>query len=52
MMAVGLALVWTTIGVFNFCHGVFMTLGAYFAWQFAAADAFGLPLASRCRSRC
>jgi branched-chain amino acid transport system permease protein len=45
MMAVGLALIWTTIGVFNFCHGVFMTLGAYFAWQFVGADAWGLPLA-------
>jgi branched-chain amino acid transport system permease protein len=33
MMAVGLALVWTTIGVFNFSHGVFMMLGAYFTWQ-------------------
>jgi branched-chain amino acid transport system permease protein len=42
MMAVGLALVWTTIGVFNFAHGVFMMLGAYVAWQFIA---FGLPLA-------
>ncbi|HEX2526104.1 MAG TPA: branched-chain amino acid ABC transporter permease, partial [Geminicoccus sp.] len=30
----------TTIGVFNFAHGVFMMLGAYIAWQFAA---FGLP---------
>jgi branched-chain amino acid transport system permease protein len=45
MMAVGLALVWTTIGVFNFCHGVFMTLGAYVAWQFVGADAWGLPMA-------
>lgn len=33
MMAVGLALVWTTIGVFNFSHGVLMMLGAYLAWQ-------------------
>ena len=33
MMAVGLALIWTTIGVFNFCHGVFIMLGAYIAWQ-------------------
>lgn len=33
MMAVGLALVWTTIGVFNFSHGVFMMLGAYMSWQ-------------------
>jgi branched-chain amino acid transport system permease protein len=40
MMAVGLALVWTTIGVFNFSHGVLMMLGAYIAWQFVA---FGLP---------
>lgn len=45
MMAVGLALIWTTLGVFNFCHGVFMTLGAYFAWQFVDANAWGLPLA-------
>lgn len=40
MMAVGLALVWTTIGVFNFSHGVFMMLGAYMAWQFVDA---GMP---------
>lgn len=45
MMAVGLALIWTTLGVFNFCHGVFMTLGAYMAWQFVDADAWRLPLA-------
>lgn len=42
MMAVGLALIWTTIGVFNFSHGVFMMLGAYLAWQLAA---WGLPFA-------
>ncbi|MCX5512789.1 branched-chain amino acid ABC transporter permease [Kaistia algarum] len=40
MMAVGLALVWTTIGVFNFSHGVLMMLGAYFAWQLVD---WGLP---------
>ena len=40
MMAVGLALVWTTIGVFNFSHGVFMMLGAYLAWQLVA---WGFP---------
>ncbi len=45
VMAVGLALVWTTIGVFNFCHGVLMTLGAYIAWQLADPAALGLPLA-------
>ncbi len=44
MVAVGLALIWTTIGVFNFSHGIFMMLGAYLAWQFASPDAFGLPI--------
>ena len=45
MMAVGLALVWTTIGVFNFAHGALMMLGAYVAWQLSAGEAFGLPFA-------
>lgn len=45
MMAVGLALIWTTIGVFNFAHGALMMLGAYVAWQLASQDALGLPLA-------
>ncbi|MEI4480630.1 MULTISPECIES: branched-chain amino acid ABC transporter permease [unclassified Phyllobacterium] len=36
VMAVGLALIWTTIGVFNFSHGVLMMLGAYVAWQLTA----------------
>ncbi len=40
VMAVGLALIWTTIGVFNFSHGVLMMLGAYVAWQLTD---FGLP---------
>ncbi|MCB8881334.1 branched-chain amino acid ABC transporter permease [Acidisoma cellulosilytica] len=44
MIAVGLALVWTTIGVFNFAHGVLMTVGAYIAWQLASSDALGLPI--------
>ncbi|CAN7368649.1 branched-chain amino acid ABC transporter permease [Rhizobium sp. LjRoot30] len=42
MMAVGLALIWTTIGVFNFTHGVMMMLGAYIAWTLAET---GLPFA-------
>ncbi len=33
LMATGLAVVWTTLGVFNFAHGVFVALGAYIAWQ-------------------
>lgn len=44
MMGVGLALVWTTIGVFNFSHGVLMTVAAYCAWQLASPSALGLPL--------
>ncbi len=33
LMATGLAIVWTTLGVFNFAHGTFVALGAYIAWQ-------------------
>jgi len=33
LMATGLAVVWTTLGVFNFAHGSFVALGAYIAWQ-------------------
>lgn len=32
LMASGLSLVWSTLGIFNFAHGVLMTLGAYVAW--------------------
>lgn len=46
MMAVGLALVWTTLGIFNFAHGIFITLGAYLAWSFADANALGMGLAA------
>jgi branched-chain amino acid transport system permease protein len=44
MMAVGLALIWTTIGVFNFSHGAFMMLGAYLTWTLTNSDGgLGLP---------
>ena len=42
LMASGLAVVWTTLGVFNFAHGAMIALGAYIAWQvsqFAAGGA-------------
>ena len=39
LMATGLAVVWTTLGIFNFAHGAFITLGAYVAWQVGHADA-------------
>lgn len=42
LMASGLSLVWTTLGIFNFAHGVLMTLGAYIAWT--VSDAAGLNL--------
>lgn len=33
LLASGLSLVWTTLGIFNFSHGVLMAVGAYIAWQ-------------------
>ena len=42
LMATGLAVVWTTLGIFNFAHGAFIAAGAYIAWQFSSAEAFGL----------
>ncbi|MDX2005415.1 MAG: branched-chain amino acid ABC transporter permease [Meiothermus sp.] len=44
LMASGLTLVWSTLGIFNFMHGVLMTVGAYLAWQFAVDRGFGLGL--------
>ena len=35
LLATGLAVVWTTLQVFNFAHGTFVALGAYIAWQVA-----------------
>jgi branched-chain amino acid transport system permease protein len=46
LMATGLALVWNTLGIFNFAHGVFMTLGAYIAWQVADTKGFGFGLSA------
>lgn len=47
LMATGLAVVWTTLGVFNFAHGAFVTLGAYIAWQVtqSVAGGFGFMIA-------
>jgi branched-chain amino acid transport system permease protein len=44
LMATGLALVWTTLGIFNFAHGAFIALGAYIAWQVASNEAQGAGL--------
>lgn len=45
LMASGLAVVWTTLGIFNFAHGAFIAVGAYIGWQIAHADASGFGLA-------
>jgi branched-chain amino acid transport system permease protein len=45
-MATGLSLVWSTLGIFNFTHGVFMTLGAYVAWQVGTAEGWGMGAAA------
>lgn len=47
LMATGLAVVWTTLGVFNFAHGTFVMLGAYVAWQVtqSVVGGFGFMIA-------
>ena len=42
LMAAGLAVVWTTLGIFNFAHGAFIALGAFIGWQLSHVDASGL----------
>lgn len=42
LMASGLSVVWTTIGVFNFAHGALMTLSAFVAWSVSEAAGLGL----------
>ncbi len=42
LVASGLSLVWTTLGIFNFAHGAFMMLGAYVAWTIGAQEGLGL----------
>jgi len=44
LMASGLSLVWTTLGIFNFAHGALMTLAAYIAWTVSDAAGLGLWL--------
>ncbi|UCI31720.1 branched-chain amino acid ABC transporter permease [Mesorhizobium sp. B4-1-4] len=46
LMASGLSLVWTTLGIFNFAHGVLMTLGAYVAWTVSDSAGLNLGLAA------
>ena len=48
LMASGLSLIWTTLGVFNFAHGSLMTLGAYIAWTITDQLGLGLALGFVC----
>ncbi|MCG8274577.1 branched-chain amino acid ABC transporter permease [Aquamicrobium sp. NLF2-7] len=45
LMAAGLALVWNTLGIFNFTHGALMAAAAYIAWTVADPRGLGLGLA-------
>lgn len=42
LMASGLSVVWTTLGVFNFAHGALMMIGAFVAWTVSEAAGLGL----------
>ena len=42
LMASGLAVVWSTLGIFNFSHGAFIAFGAYAGWQVSNSDALNL----------
>lgn len=42
LMASGLSVVWTTLGVFNFAHGALMMIGAFIAWTISEALGLGL----------
>lgn len=42
LMASGLSLVWTTLGVFNFAHGALMMFGAFVAWSVSEGAGLGL----------
>lgn len=44
LVAAGLALVWNTLGIFNFAHGAVMVVVAYVAWQISDPAGFGLGL--------
>lgn len=42
LMASGLSLIWTTLGVFNFAHGALMMIGAFIAWTVSEGLGLGL----------
>ncbi|MCY3982737.1 MAG: branched-chain amino acid ABC transporter permease [Roseovarius sp.] len=42
LMASGLSMIWTTLGVFNFTHGALMMIGAFMAWTVSEAIGLGI----------
>lgn len=44
LVAAGLALIWNTLGIFNFTHGAIMVMVAYIAWQVSDQAGLGLGL--------
>ncbi|HWJ72270.1 MAG TPA: branched-chain amino acid ABC transporter permease [Kaistia sp.] len=44
LVAAGLSLIWGSLGVFNFAHGVLLMTGAYAAWWLSSPDGLGLGL--------
>jgi branched-chain amino acid transport system permease protein len=46
LIASGLSLIYGLMGVLNFAHGVFLTLGAYAGWEIAAHAGGDFPLAA------
>ncbi len=42
LLASGLSLIWSTLGIFNYAHGALLLIGAYFIWSFSAQA--GLPV--------
>jgi len=42
LMASGLSIIWSTIGVFNFSHGALMMIGAFVAWSVSEGAGLGL----------
>ncbi|MCT9868367.1 branched-chain amino acid ABC transporter permease [Paenarthrobacter aurescens] len=43
LLASGLSLIWSTLGVFNYAHGALLLLGAYTIWSLS--ERAGLPVA-------
>lgn len=42
LLASGLSLIWSTLGVFNYAHGAMLLVGAYLIWTFSVP--LGLPV--------